>query len=208
MAGSADWANAALRGSKADVERAWSKNAKVYAQHLTRRAGSAVDHEDDEQIGAEPIALLGRSSAAGCCCGPYTGKPRGPRLEANIAIVYELANVSQNTARQELAVIESRRPNQEVTPKSMAKTSCQPSMWRQRRPNVVPRHSNMLTDLKERSALTIRDQCGRISSALHEVVRRFSEVECWNMRAALFEGGGGVCRCYLVPRNDSSKSVW
>jgi Dynamin family len=40
--------------------------------------------------GAEPIALLGCSSAARCCCGPYTGKPRGPRLEANIAIVLRI----------------------------------------------------------------------------------------------------------------------
>src|SRR5215510_368951 len=36
VAGSAFWADAALRGSDADIERAWSAKAQAYAQHLAR----------------------------------------------------------------------------------------------------------------------------------------------------------------------------
>src|SRR5262249_41043277 len=43
VSGSAYWATAALSGSPADVERAWSTNAQAYAKHRLQRALSVAD---------------------------------------------------------------------------------------------------------------------------------------------------------------------
>ena len=199
VAGSAYWANAALRGSKADVERAWSKNAKAYAQHLTAHAGAAADHDGDEQMAQSLLLCSGIPALLDVVAALTLESHAGRALKRISQSFYELANVSQNTARQELAVIESEAQSGGDPKKHGEDELRAVDAEAKEHERLTQALQSMLTDLKERSALTISDQCGRISSALHEVVRRFSEVECRNMRAALFEGGGGVWRCDPVP---------
>ena len=208
VAGSAYWANAALRGSKADVERAWSKNAKAYAQHLTPRAGSAADHDGDEQMAQSLLLCSGVPALLDVVAALTLESHAGRALKRISQSFYELANVSQNTARQELAVIESEAKSGDDPKKRGEDELRAVDAEAKEHERLTQALQSMLTDLKERSALTISDQCGRISSALHEVVRRFSEVECRNMRAASFEGRGGVWSPIPLPCNGSSKSVW
>jgi Dynamin family len=199
VAGSAYWANAALRGSNADVERAWSKNAKAYAQHLTPRAGSAADHDGDEQMAQSLLLCSGVPALLDVVAALTLESQAGRALKRISQSFYELANVSQNTARQELAVIESEAKSGDDPKKRGEDELRAVDAEAKEHERLTQALQSMLTDLKERSALTISDQCGRISSALHEVVRRFSEVECRNMRAALLEGRGGVWRCDPAP---------
>src|SRR5215475_3694920 len=53
VAGSAFWADAALRGSDADIERAWSAKAQAYAQHLAQQAGSSGTGNDSDDNGSD-----------------------------------------------------------------------------------------------------------------------------------------------------------
>src|SRR5262249_43816783 len=49
VAGSAFWADVALRGSEADIERAWSAKAQAYAQHLAQQASATGISADDNE---------------------------------------------------------------------------------------------------------------------------------------------------------------
>src|SRR5262245_11524782 len=107
VAGSAYWANVALRGSKADVERALSKNAKLYEQEVTPRGGSTAEFHGDEEM-AQRLWLNSGVPAlldvvAGLALDSYAG-----RVLKRISHTFcQLVDVSQNIAQQELAAIES-----------------------------------------------------------------------------------------------------
>jgi hypothetical protein len=199
VAGSAYWANTALRGSKADVERAWSKNAKEYAQHLTPRADSTAVHDGDEDMAQSLLLCSGIPTLLDVVAELTLGSHTGRVLKRISHSFYELANVSLNTARQELAVIESEAQSGDE-PKNRGEDELRAvDAEGKDHEHLTQVLQSMLTDLKERSVLTIINHSGRISSALHEVVERFSEVECRNMRSALIKGRGGLWTCDPAP---------
>jgi len=200
VTGSAYWANAALRGSQADVERAWSPKAKTYAQHLTQRAGSVAGHDRDEQLAQSLLLCSGLPALLDVLADLTPGSHAGRVLKRISRSFCELAKVSANAARQELAVagsevIQSGDDYEEHGENELRAVDAE-AKEHERLTTVL---QDVLTDMKERSALAISEQCGRISSALHEVVRGFSEAECRNMRAAIVKGRRGVWRCDPVP---------
>ena len=199
VAGSAYWANVALRGSPADVERAWSKNAKLYAQDVTRRPGSPAEPNGDEEM-AQRLLLYSGVPALLDVVADLTLDSYAGRVLKRISHTFrQLADVSQNIARQQLAVLESEIQLGD-DPKSRGEDELRAvDAEAKQHEHLTQILHSILTDLKERSELTTTNQCERISSALHEVVRSFAEVECRNMRAALFEGRGGVWRCDPTP---------
>ena len=199
VAGSAYWANAALRGSQADVERAWSKNAKEYAQHLNPGAGDGAHHDGGEQMAQTLLLCSGLPKLLDVVADLILGSHAGRVLRRISQSFVELANVSQNIARQELAVIEAEIQSGDDPTKRGEDELRAVDAEAKEHERLTQVLESVLTDMKERSALTIQDQCSRISSALHEVVRRFSEVEGRNMCAALSEGRGGVWRCDPAP---------
>jgi dynamin family protein len=199
VAGSAYWANTALRGSRADVERAWSKNAKEYAQHLTPRADSSAVNDGDEDMAQSLLLSSGVPTLLDVVAELTLGSHTGRVLKRISHSFYELANVSLNTARQELAVIESEAQSGEE-PKNRGEDELRAvDAEAKDHEHLTQVLQSILTDLKERSALTIINHSGRISSALHEVVERFSEVECRNMRSAFIKGRGGRWTCDPAP---------
>ena len=199
VAGSAYWANAAQRGSQADVERAWSPKAKTYAQHLTQRAGPVLGHDGDEQLAQSLLLCSGLPALLDVLVDLTLDSHAGRVLKRISRSFGELAKVSANAARQELAVavseVQSGDDYERHGENELRAVDAEAKEY-ERLTTVL---QDMLTDMNERSALAISEQCGRISSALHEVVRGFSEAECRNMRAAMVEGRRGVWRSDPVP---------
>jgi len=193
VAGSAHWANTALRGSKADIERAWSK-AKLYT-----RAGSSAGLHGDEDM-AQPLLVCSGVPALLDVVAELTLDSYAGRVLKRISHTFQqFANVTQNIARQELATIESEIQSTDDPQKSGEDKQRAVDAEAEQHERLTQALRSVLTDLEERSQLTITNQCQRISSELSEVVLGFAEVECRNMRAALLEGRGGIWRSDPAP---------
>ena len=195
VAGSAHWANVAIRGSQADVERAWSHNAKTYAQHLTQNAGSIAGNDSNEQLAQGLLLCSGVPALLDVLSDLTAGSHAGRVLQRVSRTFLELAKASENAARQELAAIESDVQSGDDPKKhgeDELRAADAEATEQERLTQVL---QSALTDLQERSALMIHDECKKISKALHEVVQGFSEAECRNMGVALVEGRGEAWRC-------------
>ena len=199
VAGSAYWANTAQRGSRADVERAWSPKAKMYAQHLAQPTVSAASHDEDEQLAHSLLLCSGLPALVDVLAALTVDSHAGRVLKRISRSFYDLAKVSESAARQQLAVAEAELQSggdYEKHGENELRAIDAEAKEHERLSQVL---QDVLTDLQERSALAINDQCGRIASALHNEVRGFSEVECRNMGVAIAEGRHGVWRSDPTP---------
>jgi Dynamin family len=199
VAGSAHWANTAQRGSRADVERAWSPKVKAYAQHLAPRAGSVAGHDEDEQLAHSLLLCSGLPALVDVLSALTVDSHAGRVLKRISRSFYDLAKMSESAARQQLVVAEAELQSAGDYGKHGENELQAIDAEAKEHERLSQVLQNVLTDLKERSALAISDQCGRISSDLHNAVRGFSEVECRNMRAAIAEGRHGVWRSDPAP---------
>lgn len=191
VAGSAFWADTALRGSEADVEQAWSAKAKAYAQHLAKEAGSSVvvgagedDGEDDKEQRARNLFICSGVPAlldvlARLALEGHTGVV----LTRVSRAFRELAGIGENAARH--ALTEAEGGGEEGDAELRA---------------VDAEVKTVLTDAQERGNLLIEDQCAKIAEALQAATRSFSDAECRKLRAAIAEGnaGSGVWSCDLT----------
>jgi Dynamin family len=191
VAGSAFWADMALRGSQADVEQAWSAKAKAYAQHLSQQAGSSAGAgavgagDDDTEQRARSLFLCSGLPAlldvlARLALDSYTG-----RVLTRVSRAFrDLASVGENAARHALTEAEggadTERDEELRAVDAEVKT--------------------VLCDLQERGNLLIKDQCAKIDAALQVATRSFSDAECRKLRNAIAEGqsGSGVWSCDLT----------
>ncbi len=199
IAGSAFWANAAQRGSRADVERAWSSKAKAYAQHLSQGAGFVAGEDGDEHLAHSLLLCSGLPALVDVLADLTLDSYPGRVLKRISRSFYELAKVSESGLRQQLAVTEAELlsgDNYEQHGENELQAVDAEAKEHERLTRLL---QDLLAELKEHSALTISEQFGRITSALHNVVRGFSEAECRNMRAAIVEGHRGVWRSDPVP---------
>jgi hypothetical protein len=199
VAGSAYWANTAQRGSRAEVERAWSPKAKTYAQHLAQRAGSVAGHDEEEQLAHSLLLCSGLPALVDALAALTVDSHAGRVLKRISRSFYDLAKVSESAARQQLTVAEAELQSggdYEKHGENELRAIDAEAKEHERLTQVL---QHVLTDLKERSTLAISDQCGKISSALHNEVRGFSELECRNMRLAIAEGRHGVWRSDPAP---------
>jgi Dynamin family len=189
VAGSAFWADTALRGSAADVEEAWSAKAKAYAQHLSPQAGSAISAgaagEDDTEQRARSLFLCSGLPAlfdvlARLALDSHTGRV----LTRVSRAFHELARVGENAARHALAQAEGGA-DQEGDQELRA---------------VDAEVKTVLADLQERGDLLIEDHGAKIAEALRAAMRSFSDAECRKLRDAIAEGqaGSGVWSCDLT----------
>src|SRR5262249_54016093 len=121
VAGSAFWADAALRGSDGDIERAWSAKAQAYAQHLAQQAGSTglrtgdlgtndlgtddLGTEDKEQRARTLLACSGLP-ALFVALARLTPESHIGRVLTRVSQSFrDLARVGEHAARHELAVL-------------------------------------------------------------------------------------------------------
>jgi len=193
-AGSAFWAEMALSGPQADIDRMLSGKAKAYAQHLINQATASIDLKQGGPSGLFQcsglpalIDLLSRLSL-----GSHAG-----RVLTQISRSFsELARVGQNAARHEVAVLEAegksgvaqRREGEEELRAIDAEV--------QENERLTVALHTLLHDLQTRTDRLIDDHCAKIVESLRDAVLGFADVECENLRRSVADGHRGrVWRC-------------
>jgi translation elongation factor EF-Tu-like GTPase len=189
VAGSAFWADTALRGSEADVEQAWSARAKAYAQHLAKEAGSSVAigaGEDDTEQRARSLFLCSGLPALFDVLARLALEGHTGRVLTRVSRAFrELAGVGENAARHALTEVEGGADQEEGDEELRAADA---------------EVKTVLTDAQERGNLLIEGQCTKIAEALQAAMRSFSDAECRKLRHAIAErqAGSGVWSCDLT----------
>jgi hypothetical protein len=200
VTGSAYWANAALSGSPADVERAWSPNARAYAKHRMQRARSVANHDaDDEQPARNLLLSSGVPELLDVLAGLTLESYAGRVLKRISKTFCELAKFGENAARQELALLEADVRSGDDSQKHGEDELRAADAEAKEYERLTSALKEVLTDFQKRSATTISDQCAKISAELRKVVRGLSEAECRTVRAAFTQGRRDVWRCDAAP---------
>jgi hypothetical protein len=192
VAGSAIWAETAIRGGAPDVDRALTPKLEAYAKLLTA----------DGRVPAaqSPVETLFLSSGLSPLCevlARLTLDSHTGRVLTQISRSFsELARVGQNAANHEVEMLETEGKSA-PTPGNqgeMELRAVDAEVKENERLTVTLQ--GLLTDLQVRTDALIEDQCTKMAEILRDVVQGFSEVECENMRNALAEGHRGrVWRC-------------
>jgi hypothetical protein len=192
VAGSAIWAETAIRGGAPEVDRALTPKVEAYAKLLAA----------DGRVPAaqNPVETLFLSSGLSPLCevlARLTLDSHTGRVLTQISRSFsELARVGQNAANHEVEMLETEgtwAPTR-GNPGEMELRAVDAAVTENARLTVTLQ--GLLTDLQIRTDALIEDQCTKMAELLRDVVQGFSEVECENMRNALAEGHRGrVWRC-------------
>jgi hypothetical protein len=189
VAGSALWAEAAIRGGGREVDQALTPKVEAYARLV------APEFPLPARSPQERLELLFTCSGLSPLCevlarltlDSHTGRV----LQQVSRSFSELARVGQNAASHEVEVLETEG-------KSGALVGQQGEMeLRAVRAEVKENErltmtlQELLTDLQIRSDQVIEEQCAKMVEILRDVVQGFSEHECENLRNALAEGHRG-----------------
>jgi hypothetical protein len=189
VAGSAFWADLALRGVDSEIERAWSPKAQAYAQHLAQQASASASpgdgSADTERRIQDLLACSGLPALFGTLA-QLTPESHVGRVLSRVSRSFcDLARVAENAARHELAELsEEDRPagidDELETTETKVKAA--------------------LGSLKERGASLVEEHCTKIADSLRAAMRSFSEAECARLRTAIAEGhnSSSVWNCDLA----------
>jgi hypothetical protein len=186
VAGSAFWADTALRGSQAEVDEAWSAKAKAYAQYLAQQAPASVvagagDGDTDER--ARSLFLCSGLPALFDVLAGLAQVSHPGRVLTQVSRAFrDLATVGENAARRALNEAEGGAEGDEELRAVDAEVK------------------TALTDWQERGTDMIKDHCAKIGEALQAAMRSFSDAECGKLRKAIAEGhdGSRVWNCDLT----------
>ncbi len=185
VAGSAFWADTALRGSQADIERAWTK-ARAYAQHLAQQARSSVaavaaqndPAQNDKEKLAESLFLCSGMPELFDVLARLTAESHPDHVLRRVLKSFcDLARIAENTARHELAFMESDDKS----------GSADEKLGDQELQAVDAEIKSMLSGLQERGNVLIKDHCAKIDEALRRAMKSFSDAECEKLRSAIAE---------------------
>ncbi|HEX5997995.1 MAG TPA: dynamin family protein [Hyphomicrobiaceae bacterium] len=190
VAGSAMWAETAIRGDAAEVDRALSAKVAAYAGIV------APELVEQARTPQQRIELLFMCSGLSPLCevlSRLTMDSHTGRVLAQVSRSFsELARVGQNAATHEVEVLETEG-------KSGAALGQQQGEIELRAVDAEVKENerltitlqSLLTDLQARSDRVIEDQCSKMVEILRDVVLGFAEEECENLRNALAEGHRG-----------------
>jgi hypothetical protein len=182
VAGSAFWADLALRGLDGETERAWSAKAQAYAQHLAQQSASKASHgADDKAQRVQGLLMCSGLPALFEALAQLTPESHIGRVMSRVSRSFcDLARVGENTARHELAELSG-----DATPVGSD------DELRATETEVKA----ALATLKERGSHLVDDHSTQIAETLRATMGSFSDAECAKLRAAIAEG-------------PSSSSVW
>jgi hypothetical protein len=189
VAGSAFWADLALRGQDNETERAWSAKAQAYAQHLAQQTGSSANSGhgsgDKEQRVAGLLLSSGLPALFGALAQLTPDSHIGRILWRVSRSFCDLARVGENTARHELA---------ELSGDAASVGSDDDLQATETEVKAV------LAALKERGSRLVDDHSTKIAETLRTTMRSFSDAECTKLRAAIAAGPGSssVWTCDLA----------
>jgi Dynamin family len=188
VAGSAMWAEIAMRGAGADLDRAMTAKVDAYTKFMTDR---------DERF----RATQGRNETLFLCSGlsplcevlaRLTLDSHTGRVLSQISRSFsELARVGQNAASHEVEVLETEGKSGVALGNQgeMELRAVDAEVKENERLTITLQ--SLLTDLQIRTDQLIEDQCTKMVEILRDVVQGFSEVECENLRNAVAEGHRG-----------------
>jgi hypothetical protein len=177
VAGSAFWADAALRGEEADIEQAWSAKAQAYAQHLAQQASAPEVSADDKAQRAQSLLISSGLPALFAGLAQLTPESHIGRVLLRVSQSFrELAKVGENAARHELAVLSGEDlpdgPEATVEELQAAETEVKDTLAR----------------LEECGDVLLDDRCTKIDETLRAAMRGFSDAECTKLREAIAAG--------------------
>jgi Dynamin family len=177
VAGSAFWADAALRGSDADIERAWSAKAKAYAHYLAQQTSAPDNDSDDREQRVQSLLTCSGLPALFGSLAQLTPDSHIGRVLTRVSQSFrDLARVGENAARHELAVLagEDFPAGPETTIEELQAVEAQ--------------LKDKLASLKERGGELLNDRCAKIDETLRAAMRSFSDAECSSLRNAVAAG--------------------
>jgi signal recognition particle receptor subunit beta len=197
VAGSAMWAEIAIRGGGPEADRALTPKVRDYAKFLMDSAAPVAPATPQERI--ETLFICSGLSPLCEVLARLTLDSHTGRVLTQISRSFsELARVGQNAASHEVEVLETEgRSVASVGNQSEELRAADAEVKENERLTATLR--TLLTELEVRTGQVIDDQCTRMVEILRDVVAGFSEVECENMRNALAEGHRG-----RVWRSDST----
>jgi hypothetical protein len=187
VAGSAFWADVALRGQDGETERAWSAKAQAYAQHLAQQTGAKAnpgDGSDDKAHGVQGLLLCSGLPALFNALAQLTPESHIGRMLSRVSRSFcDLARVGENAARHELAELsadEAGSDNELEATETEVRTA--------------------LADLKDRGSRLVDNHCTKIAETLRSTMRSFSDAECAKLRTAIAAGhhSSAVWTCDLA----------
>lgn len=191
VAGSALWAEIAVRGSAAELNRTLTPQVEAYAgllaksgaaRALAEAKGSALERDETLILcsGLSPLCEV----LARLTLDSHTG-----RVLTQISRSFsELGRVGQNAARHEVDVLEDEeKSGASLGQQGEIELRAVDAEVKENERLTVTLQS-LLTDLQNRTDDLIDNQCARMVEVLRDVVQGFSEAECENLRQALAEG--------------------
>jgi signal recognition particle receptor subunit beta len=193
VAGSALWAEIAIRGSAPEIDRALTQKAAAYAELLEQAAGAQREKRGAAPERAETLLLCAGLWPLCEVLAHLTLDSHTGRVLTQISRSFsELGRVGQSAARHEVDVLETEQ-------KSGAALGQQQGEMELRAVDTEVKENERLTitlqsllsDLQNRTDQLIENHCTRIVEILRDVVQGFSEAECENLRHALAEGHRG-----------------
>jgi hypothetical protein len=192
VAGSAYWAEIALRGDPDEMDRALTSKVEAYAKLLADDGKTPLPQDQLETLffctGLSPLCeVLARLTLES-----HTG-----RVLTQISRSFsELARVGQNAASHEVEMLETEgKSGVSFGNQGEIELRAVDAEVKENERLIVTLQS-LLTDLQVRTDELIEDRCTKMTELLRDVVEGFSEVECENMRNALAEGHRGrVWKC-------------
>lgn len=184
IAGSAYWAETAIRGVEADIDRVLSPKVLAYARHLGE--GETGGHSLEER--AQTLFRCSGLAALIDVLVPLTLDSHAGRVLTQISRSFsELGRVGRNAAHHELTVLQSEETT--VVDKQLGEEELRAiDAEGKENERLATALQALLNDLRDRTDRLIADHRSRIVETLREVVQAFSDLECENLRQAIAEG--------------------
>jgi len=191
VAGSAFWAEIAMRGAAPEIDRVLSAKVKAYAE-LLAQAAPPGDRKVSGLERSETLLLCSGLSPLCEVLARLTLDSHTGRVLSQVSRSFsELGRVGQNAARHEVDTLE--------TEDKSGASSGQQGEIELRAVDAEVKENERLTitlqgllgDLQGRTDQLIESHCTRMVELLRDVVQGFSEAECDNMRQAIAEGQRG-----------------
>jgi hypothetical protein len=189
VAGSALWAEAAIRGSNGgEVERVLTPKVEAYAKLVAADLPSPRTPQERIEMlfmcsGLSPLCEV----LARLTLDSHTG-----RVLSQVSRSFsELARVGQNAASHEVEVLETEGKSGAFLGQQgeIELRAVDAEVKENERLTITLQ--GLLTDLQIRTDQLIEDQCSKMVEILRDVVLGFSEAECENLRNAVAEGHRG-----------------
>ncbi len=193
VAGSAHWAEIAIKGSAQEIERALTPKVAAYAEMLEQSTGVQRERRGSALEGGETLLLCAGLGPLCQVLAQLTLDSHTGRVLTQISRSFsELGRVGQSAARHEVDLLETEE-------KSGAGLGQQQGEMELRAVDAEVKENerltitlqSLLTDLQSRTDQLIETHSTRIVEILRDVVQGFSEAECENLRHALAEGHRG-----------------